>query len=263
MPKIKINRELQTTFSECVEKFINVQLIKNLSNHSIVYYKQALSRFEKATEILYIRDFNREMIEKYIADELRSGKIHKTSLNTYLRGVRVFARFLFERNIVERFEITLLKEDEVIKEPYTDEECRKLTAVPMSDNWVEHRMWAASSFLLATGVRLNTLTNIKIKDLDFAGKKFFVSTAKNRSQCFLPLSNAIIDVLSAYLGLYTHQDDDYLFPTQTNLKMANKSFEQAFGIYCKKRGVRCFGVHRLRHTFCSNLCKQNGGTLSG
>ena len=60
------------------------------------------------------------------------------------------------------------KQDKEIKEPYTDEELKRLLARPRSDSWVEWRTWAAINYMVATGNRISTVLNVKIRDVNFA-----------------------------------------------------------------------------------------------
>ena len=90
-----------------------------------------------------------------------------TAINARLRGLLVFLRFSFKKGWAESYPLSQLKEDEYAKEPYRDEELKKLLERPTSGNWAEWRSWAVINLLIATGIRASTVVNIKISDVDF------------------------------------------------------------------------------------------------
>lgn len=74
---------------------------------------------------------------------------------------------MLELEVLQPFKFPLIKEDESLKEPYTNAELQKLLKMPDSDRWAEWRIWAVVNTFIATGIRANTLVNIKINDVDF------------------------------------------------------------------------------------------------
>ena len=125
----------------------------------------------------------------------------------------------------------MLKEDERLKDPYTDEELRRLLKRPMSDSWTEWRTWAAINTFLATGVRASTLLSIRITDLDFEQNTILLTKLKNRKQQMIPISKALKDILNDYLMLWDWNSDDYLFPTVMNTQMEVHSLESSVRKY--------------------------------
>ena len=66
-------------------------------------------------------------------------------------------------------------------------------------------------FLLSTGVRQNSLINIKIRDVDFDNSVVYVNTTKNRKPLIIPLNEDIIKILKEYLQYRGGGIDDWLF----------------------------------------------------
>jgi integrase/recombinase XerD len=82
-----------------------------------------------------------------------------TAINARLRAAYVFLRYCFEQEYLEAFPLSLIKEDETYKEPYTDSELQKLLKQPQEGTWVEWHNWAVINLLLATQKSSNAYSN--------------------------------------------------------------------------------------------------------
>ena len=67
------------------------------------------------------------------------------------------------------------------------------------------------NFLLSTGIRQNSLINIKIKDVDFDNDIVYINTTKNRKSLIIPLNEDIVKILQEYLKYRGGGADDWLF----------------------------------------------------
>ncbi len=156
----------QKELSGAVEEFIRHCRLKNLSPHTIEYYSEDLRYFQKVSPIRYVDEFTSQVMEDFVDHEMAKGN-SISAINTRIRGLRVFLNFCADREYAKKLTFPLLKEDEHLKEPYTDAELHRLVKRPTSDYWGEWRTWAAINTFLATGIRANSIVNIKICDVDF------------------------------------------------------------------------------------------------
>ena len=116
--------------------FLNHCRIKNLSPRTIQYYQEDLEYFFAHLEgIRYADEITREVFEDFLIKQVDAGK-KTTSLNTRIRGLRVFFKFCAEREYMEPFPVKLMKEDDTVKEPYTDAEIARLLQKPKTNRWV-------------------------------------------------------------------------------------------------------------------------------
>ena len=141
----------QKTLENVIEEFLRHCRLKNLSPRTLEYYEEDLSYFQRSVPVESVREVTREVMEDFIDHEMQKGN-RITAINTRLRGLRVFFRFCQEREYMGDIGLKLLKEDETIKEPYTDAELQRLLKQPESDKWTEWRNWAAVNTFLATGM---------------------------------------------------------------------------------------------------------------
>jgi integrase/recombinase XerD len=210
--------------------------------------------------VKYLDEITQDVFDDFVFSQLELGK-RTTTINSILRGLRVFFKFCAEREYMEELSIKLLKDDAELKEPYTDAELRKLLVRPKSNRWNEYRSWAMINYLVATGNRARTIVNIKISDVNFDENTIHLRAMKNRHQQIIPLSPALKEVLEEYLSAWKWSFDDYLFPSSSGGQLATTSFQQAIRKYNAERGVSKTSIHLFRHTFAKNFILAGGGLV--
>lgn len=250
----------RTTFSEAESAFIKHCRVKNLRPKTITYYEEDIEYFHAKVPVKYIDEITQDRFDDFIVAELDAGK-KVTSLNTRIRGLRVFFSFCAEREYMNPIAPKLMKADEEIKEPYTEAELKRLLKKPSSNRWTEWRTWAAINYLISTGNRVSTVVNLKIGDINFEEMTIHLRYVKNRRQQFIPLSPALKDVLLDYLKTWEWTNDDYLFPSYEGNCLNVRSFQGALRRYNISRGVTKTSVHLFRHTFAKNFILAGGGMV--
>lgn len=191
---------------------------------------------------------------------LNSKYENKVTITSYLRHVRCFCNWLHDNEYGPKIKITIKKEYEVTKDVYTDPELKLLLVKPSSNNFNELRNWATINFFLGTGCRINTLINVKIKDVDFDTDTILLRVTKNGKQQLLPLCSSLKKALKSYLRVWNNEPNDYLFPNQYGEQMSNVSVTHAINKYNKSRSVEKTSCHLFRHTFAHNYLL-NGGDI--
>lgn len=90
------------------------------------------------------------------------------SINTALIALNAFLHWCMDNDYCNRFKTKLVKQDEIIKDTYSEEQLLKLLKKPniKKCNFAEYRNWVIINYLVSTGNRSNTIINIQIKDLD-------------------------------------------------------------------------------------------------
>ncbi len=214
-------------------------------------------------QVKFVDEINQERIADFISMLMDRGN-RVTAINARLRGAFVFLRYCFQQEYLEEYPLSLVKEDETFKEPYTDTELRKLLKQPEGESWAEWRMWAVVNLLIATGVRASTVVNIKISDVDFEHNIIRLRKLKNRKQQIVPMSSALNAALTIYLKVWDWDSDGYLFPGIHNEQIQPHTLELAIRKYNLSRGVTKTSTHLFRHTFAKNyitmLCMKYYGT---
>lgn len=255
-----LNLVERLTVKNAFEKFIQHCTIKNLSKETIKFYKEKCNYFISSIKETYIDEITRRTIEDFVFYEKENDK-RTTTLNTKLRGVRAFLYFCMEREYMKTFKIALLKADIVEKEPYSNTELALLLERPKTKRWTDWRNWALENYLLATGNRIETVRNVKIKDLDFENNLIKLSRTKNRKQQIIPMSKSLKSVIIDYLRTWDYTPDNYLFPQNEGKQMARRTLQQAISDYNKKKGITKTSAHLFRHTFAKNYITAGGNMI--
>ena len=73
-----------------------------------------------------------ELIEQYISGMMDKGN-RVTAINARLRALFVFLRYCFDQEYLDEYTLTLIKEDETLKEPYTEAELQKELVLECGD----------------------------------------------------------------------------------------------------------------------------------
>jgi integrase/recombinase XerD len=255
---IKEQRE-ELTIKDCFYKFMTHCKVKNLSERTLKFYREIFLYFTRFyNEDNLIESINIETVEQFILHEQDRG-LTTNSVNTNLRGLRVFFYFCMERKYLsEPFKIHLLKAEEVIKECYTDAELKKILRMPYKNDWLEWRNWAIVNFLIGTGARVSTVISIKIEDLRFDNDTILFKKTKNRKQQVIPVSPYLKKALLKYLSTWDYKQEDFLFPNQDYKQLTANGFIQCVSAYNRSRGVTKTSSHLFRHTFATNYIKSNG-----
>lgn len=116
-------------------------------------------------------------------------------------------------------------------------------------------------FFVATGVRVRTLANIKIKDIDLKNRRFIVKAIKNRKETNLPLSGKLSEILTEFLIYRNYESEsEYLFTVDGINKIGEESIYQMLKKYNFDRGIRKCGLHKYRYYYARNYIK-NGGDV--
>ncbi len=86
----------RTSFSEAEQLFMKHCKLKNLSPQTMRYYAEDLKYFHACVPVQYVDEVSQDVFENFIVSELDAGK-KITSLNSRIRGLRVFFKFCAER----------------------------------------------------------------------------------------------------------------------------------------------------------------------
>lgn len=243
------------TIEEGFEQFMRSCRIKNLRPATMDDYQNGYKKFKKFYEehtpwATQCGNITKRDIEDYIL-YLRGCDIRDTSVNTYLRNIRTFLNFLFENDACIPFKIPVRKVDKQIKNCYTSEELVKLLQKPNMKiaSFAQFRNWVIVNFLLGTGVRAQTLIEVKNKDIDLKNGRIDLRYTKGRKAYIIPLSLRLADILVEYMRTRGGEADDFLFTNDEGKPITSEGLKSAIQRYNVSRGVDKTSIHLFRHTF--------------
>lgn len=264
----KLTMKVQTkmTLAEGVEEFILNCEARNLRPGTIKHYKDSVRQIYKVVPPeTPIADIDEDTWDTYKITLRKKAVLNDMSIYTYGRDFKTILRFFMKKEWIPQMELSLPKADKAPTETYTDEELNILLRKPnlKKCGFTEYKCWVMVNFLLSTGVRQNSLVNIRICDLDFDTEVIHVNVTKNRKPLLIPMNKDIKKILQEYLK-YRQADDnnDYLFCNEYGDKLVKSTVYHAMYDYNKRRGVEKTGMHRFRHTFAKQWVLMGGNVVS-
>jgi len=263
MPKLIMQPEIkELTLQTVFDKFIAFKKIKNLSNATISFYAEGFKFFTEYCPADYpCADITKDLYLGYI-QHLRETrpKAKDTSINAYLRAVRALLYYAMEQEYLPKFKIELIKAQKEIKETYSDIELARLLKKPSIKQcgFPEYRNWVMVNYLLATGNRLGTVINLRIRDINFHDGVILLTKTKNRQQQIIPLSQTLVKILQEYLQYRQGNPEDFLFCNQFGKQFTKDGLKTTMIKYNRSRDVEKTSIHLFRHTFAKKWIMSGG-----
>jgi integrase/recombinase XerD len=121
--KIKMQQqETIKTMEEAFAEFIRYCNVKNLSEHTFIFYENCYKSFIKHyLATCDVKNISINTIYEYIIKQ-QAGNITANAINSNLRGVRAFLYYCMKIGYLQKFNIELIKAEKKIKQVYTGQE---------------------------------------------------------------------------------------------------------------------------------------------
>ena len=248
---IKMKTSDDITIEQGFERFLRWCRLKGFSEYTIEFYDESRMNFARFKNLDDpIGDIKKELLEDYILF-LQDTDVSSVTIYIYAKGLKRVFNYFMDEELIEPFSIELPKMESPVKEVYTESELRKLLKKPnlKKCRFSEYRNWVIVNYLLGTGQRRNTVTNLKIGDVDLENKLVRLRVTKNKREAILPLTSYLVNILDEYITYRGGEREDYLFCAQDGGKLSNSSLTNAIRKYNHRRGVDKSSVHLFRHTF--------------
>jgi integrase/recombinase XerD len=212
----KIKMKSSGTVSEHFGNFIISKQASGLSAKTLRTYQQHFNAIGKHLDIDGAIDtLTRAVLDKMIVKMQKSG-LSTNSIGSYSRTLGSFLSWCNSEGVTD-ITIKRYKEEETIKETYTDRELKILLRKPnvKKCNFSEYRNWVIINFLLNSGSRAATIRAIQIRDVDLDSCIVYYRHTKNRKAQVIPLCSAMTAILRDYKRVRGGKPTDYLFPNES------------------------------------------------
>lgn len=270
---------------DLIQDFLDYCMYKNLSKKTLKSYNQTLMLLmrylEEEKDIDDIHKVNKDIVQEYIQFTKERGKysfvastdgmikanidkrtdigeaVSDSTLNNYLRNIKVFFNWLEENQIIKRNTVSkckFIKTNRKSKDQLTDIEFSKLINSIDITKFNEYRDYIICNLIMDTGMRLNETLNLTINDVDFVRRTILIPAelSKGRKDRVVFYSQTMSKLLHRWLRFKdTMQESELLFPTQrTNGILSVSNFERNFRIYLKRAKIgKNITPHGLRNNF--------------
>ncbi|KKB71932.1 tyrosine-type recombinase/integrase [Bacillus sp. TH008] len=258
-----------TDFETAFNSFIRECKLKNLSKHTVKYYRDELLAFRTMLERQGIStkpgDITLKIIkENVIVYMMETLNRKETSINTRLRAIRAFFNFLEkDRQIYENpvRELSLLKQKKEVVETFSRDQLKDLLRQPDLGTFTGFRDYTIMLLLIETGVRVRELTDICVKDIRWEDSQIRID-GKGYKERLVPIQATMKRQLRKYVQIRGDVPNEALFVTIDNTPLTIRQVQNRLRQYGRKaniKNVRC-SPHTFRHTF-AKMSVQNGADV--
>ena len=263
--KFTTSHSTKLTLDEAFEQFMEEKTANNLSKSTLKNYNQSYTMFyeyHSLTPATLLEDIQMPMFYKWI-NHMKNNEVRPTSVNHYLRDLRGFFNWCYERDHIQQpLKIKEIEVQDELPKMYTDDEMAIMLEKPrQGDGFSDWRTWAIVSTVYATGLRASTLCALTLEDLNFQREEIAINKQKNKHAGILPLTPALANCLKEYIKKWMKDAEptDWLFPSITGDQFNTGALNHSVARYCEARGIKGHGIHSIRHNFSRDMIINGAG----
>lgn len=240
-----------------LEQFIFDKRAEGCSSATLKTYQVHLNRFINCIypnkEDVYINEITKKEYNDFIL-YLQGTDVSGATVNSYCLTLRCFLNYCFTNGYIKKFPCKIPKYQGKIKKIYTETELIKLLKKPDLKHCTfgEYKTWLMENIAIATGLRIGSILNIKIEDIDFNENSFDINTTKNKNAFKTYFNKDLSRMIKEYLMYRGGNDGDFLICTNKGEQLSIKAAQDHIRNYNLKRGVTKTSLHLFRHTFAKN-----------
>ena len=249
---------------DIVYEFLDYIMEKNYSDYTETNYEIDLFKYE---EYLKSHNLNYKTVKyKDISNFiifLKESKYKSTSINRIISSLKSFYLFLEKKKIIKNNPFALVKSVKTEKRlpNYFKYDEFNMMLESIEDNTLGIRNRLILELLLATGMRVSELSNLKITDIDINTKEIRVF-GKGKKERIVYFGEYSLNALKNYLEksrniLLDGKTSDYLLINNNGGKLTDRGVRLIIDNIVKKSAIKSkVSPHTFRHTFASLMLNE-------
>jgi len=241
--------------TELRQNYINYMRFRNYSARTIEHYTGCLlhlaKHYNQSPDTL-----SRKQLIDYFYYLVNVKQVSPCRLNQMISAYKILICDILGRPW-ENFSIKRPRREMKLPDVLSGEEIERILAC--LDN-MKHRTMI--SMIYSCGLRLQELTNLKIKDIDSTRMQIHIRSGKGKKDRFVMLSQKVLEMLRIYWMNY--HPKEYLFEGQRKgFPIARSTVQHTFKKAVVQSGVnKDPGIHSLRHSFATHLLEKGISLLA-
>lgn len=255
--------------STAIDEFLLEQRVRGNSLQTIDYYSFALGLFSSyVVKDLPVSDITLLMCKEYYLHLSTDKSINSVSVQSYIRGLRSFLRWLYDQdyievNICDRFKLP--KATRKVIDVLSDDEIAKLLAALSGDEWLTVRNRLIVALMLDSGLRLNEVVTLQAAHVHLKDR-YLIVTGKGDKQRTVPFGEFTANTLEQYLFVTRSAGSrgTLLIKVSETLcgfePITQATVKNMFRRLKVRSGISRLYPHLLRHTFATRYL-ENGGNI--
>ncbi|ARU61962.1 integrase [Tumebacillus avium] len=201
---------------------------------------------------------------QYVPESEKRVGLSPVTINTRLKTLRVFFRFLMGENVIENDPTESIKnvtEDEEEIRILTVEQLRKLLDAPNQRTYSQFRDYVLMNMLLDTFVRINEALSLKVSDIDFELGLINIrgEVAKSRKSRMIPMQKRTANLLHELIEESKEFDSEFVFLANYGECLEASHFRHRLKEYSSRAGLSVrVHPHLFRHTGATMFLEAGG-----
>jgi tyrosine recombinase xerC len=249
-----------------IDDFLDyLRVVRKHSDNTIISYHGDILEFSLFVHKNILK-IDKAMVEGYLT-LLYEKNEKKSTIGRKLTSLRVFYDYLLKNKIVSVnyfSDIKNPKKDKSLPKYVKDNDIDKMFLVPDTNKVYGQRNLVIIRLLYATGVRVDELVNIRLKDIDVSDRTIRILGKGSKERVVVFGVNTQSD-LKKYLSDGRRQLDikgnDYLFLNKDGNRLSSRYVRKIIDDIVVKASIKMhISPHMLRHTFATEMLN-NGADL--
>ncbi len=246
------------------EYLASLRLEKNLSENTIISYKNDLNTFNSFLELKNISDpslIRSEHLYVFFKSLYNLG-LSSTSAARYHSSLKGFFKFLYSNKYIIENPFDRIESPKInrsLPQVLSVNEVEKILTKPDTNEKLGLRDKAVLEVLYACGLRVSELINLKVHDL-FLSEEMIRVFGKGSKERLVPIGSSAIKWTEEYLKkgrpllLNKSKSGGYVFLNQRGSKLSRMGIWKIVNRYSLEAGIlKEVHPHTFRHSFATHL----------
>lgn len=263
-----IKEEKMTTarhkpFTEALKTVINQMQASGFRPRTIKDYETVLMNFTKSLDVKYLEDISVDTIYWW----LNSMQVVNQTKLTRLKVLKSFLGKCFNNGWVHvnYWQSINVKVDKKVKKGAKPNDIAILVSLIDKNTFIGLRDVAAILTMYKTGIRINTLGQLREQHIDWENKTLILEGAilKNHQLLKLPIDEQLMSLYKVLIQCndkirnhYGEKNNNLFISTKgttLNTKSTNNAISKQLTKYAKRFGLENINAHAIRRAYAKNL----------
>lgn len=267
------------TIQSALELFLLDRELKGNTLKTIDNYKQQINYFIDFAGNIEVNEIELQTLKEYqlhLSKKDRydnhpfkikeNGTIEKITVQSYLRQLRVFIRYLYDEeyiktNLCDKFKLPKAPKKTI--DILNEEEKQKLLNSFTETSELQLRNKTIIALMLDSGLRRNEVISLEYDNLHFS-YNYVKVTGKGDKERLVPLGITTKKLLLKYINYRSlpEYETKILFIDRNKRPMSDNSIKMLFARLRTKTKIKRLHPHILRHTFATDYLINGGDIFS-
>lgn len=254
------------TLKEAVETFFLACRVDGKKKTTLAFYQFTVGSFLKWSGDIPLESIDTFLIRKFI-NSLELKELKRSTIWNNIRALRTFFIFLIRDGFMKNSPMGNINKPRLPKQypfVFEDHQVLKLLRTPNQKSWEGYRNYVILLMFLDTGIRLEELCGLNLKDINLAIRSVNILGKGDKSRLVF-MGKKLTKELHKWIELRGYKAyEEALFCTKPGERLKKRNIDKLIQRMGKKAGIsgtRC-SPHTLRHTFATNYIRNGGDPFS-